>query len=125
MKPPREGLLLLTASRQRSLLQNRNLPGMIKLMLRQTMQHVMEVVPLSRNAILKSFIGQRRNYLDEFIMRTLRLRNRLAPCGGVRCPDRRKIRIPSRLAFLTRETLARRAVPNRNVEHQFPNAVNT
>ena len=45
------------AARFTGLLQNRDLPRVIKLMLRDAMEHVIKVVTLSRNAVAQSFIG--------------------------------------------------------------------
>jgi len=107
-----------------SFLQNRNLSRMIKLMLCQSMQHVVKVIPLPRYPLPQPRIRQCRHRLDEDIVRPPRLCHRLAPRCRVHLRHRRKIRIPGWLTLLSGKPLARRAIPRRNVQNQFPNAVN-
>ena len=54
-------------------LQYRNLPGMIKLVLRDPLQHVAEVISLSGNTVVEARVGQGRNGFDESIVRASRL----------------------------------------------------
>ena len=54
---------------------------MIKLMLRDSVQHVIEIVPLAGDAIAKSQVRQSGNRFDESIVNAFRLRDGLTPCG--------------------------------------------
>ncbi len=105
------------------LLQNRNLPRMIKLMLRDPVQQVIEVVPFPRTAVGKSRVRQSGNGLNQRLVRPLRRRDSLAPRRFRRLRHPRKIRQPSRLPFLATQSAQPRLVPHGNVQHQFPNAV--
>ena len=106
------------------LLQNRNLPGMIELVLRDSVQHVIKVVPLAGNAITEARVGQSSDGFYECIVRASRLSYGLAPRRFCRRRTQAE-NSPDRWADISlRSVCASRAIPNRNVQHKLPNAVN-
>ena len=73
---PRHNCLKLSStpsSRALRLLQDGDLPGMIKLVLHRPVQQVIKVISLPRNLVAQSFVAQSGNGLDQFFMRALRL----------------------------------------------------
>ena len=105
------------------LLQNRDLPGMIELVLGNAVKHVGKVVPLAGDAIAQAGIRQSGNDLDEPVVRSFRGGNGLAPgCLG-RLGYGRKIIGAGGLAFLSTEPNDGRIVPGGDVQHELPYAV--
>ncbi len=97
-------------------LQDRDLPRMIKLMLRHPVKHMVEIVLLSGNPLPKPGLWQRRNRRYERPVRLLRLRHALAPRGSGRSLwNKREIRQTFGLPFLTGHPAARGRIPDRNV----------
>ncbi len=96
---------------------------MIKLMLRNPMQHVIKVVPLSRNPIPEPRFRQHSNSPHELIVRPLRRSYCLPPRPFRRLWHRRKILETRRLPLLPIKSAQRSVVPHGNMQHQFPNAV--
>jgi hypothetical protein len=82
------------------LFQNRNLPGMVKRVLRHSVQHKVEIVPLSRNPLAQAGIRQGRNRLHQHIVRVLRMCDGLAPRSLTRVGNHGKIRCARKLDFL-------------------------
>ncbi len=71
----------ITQSRYSHFLQDGNLPGVVELMLRDSVQHEIEIVSFAGNALAEARFRQRSNRLHKHIMRVRRLSNGLTPCG--------------------------------------------
>ena len=85
------------------LLQNRNLPRMIKLVLCDPVQHVIKVVPFPGTRSAKRDSGRAGDSLNERIVRAFCRGNGLAPRGFRRLGHQRKIRqVPWAAIFLRR-----------------------
>jgi hypothetical protein len=97
---------------------------MIKLVLSNPVQQMIEVVPFPRNSIPQSGIWQCGDGLSQFVVNPLRFGDSLAPRGLTHFDNRWKIVVPSRLIFLARKSYQTRTVPDRDVQYQFPDAVN-
>src|SRR5580700_5152420 len=97
------------------LLQNRNLPRMIELVLRHAVQHVREIVALARHAVAKARVGQSRNGFNQRPMSARHLGHRFAPGRWRGIRDGRKILSALRLAFLSAQPDEGRSVPRRDV----------
>src|SRR5580700_7546533 len=123
--PPRVDKKELTLASEECLLQDGNLARVIKLMLRDSVQHEIEIILLTGNALAQAGLGKRRHGLHQRIMHTLGVRDSLTPRHFTWSWDDRKIRHTRRLEFLTSQPPRGRAIPNRDVQHQFPNTVNT
>jgi hypothetical protein len=98
---------------------------MIELMLRDSVQHVIDIVFLPRNAIAQPRLRQGRNRLHQPIMRPLGACDSLAPRGFARrLRNQREIRSAFRLKFLTIQPPKCRGIPSLNVQKEFPDAMN-
>src|SRR5260370_26230144 len=106
------GLTVLALEGLLRLLQNRDLPGMIELMLRDAVEHVIEIVPLAGDAVPKPRVGQSGDSFDENIVRAFRGRYGLAPCGFCRCGHWRDIYPACWLRFLPPSTSASCGIPS-------------
>ena len=101
-------------------LQDGDLPGVIKLVLRDSVQHEIEIVSLPGNAIAQARLRQRRNHLHQHIVRALCLSNRLAPrCLSGRCGTSGKFAVPW-AAISPRATGGKRRSPRPRREAQVP-----
>jgi len=96
---------------------------MVELMLRHPMQHVAEVIFLSRNPLAQPSVGQNRDRLYQHIMRALHLSDGPAPrrIGGFRNDG--KISNPCRLDFLSAQPAAGCGVPRSDMQDKFPDAM--
>lgn len=74
---------------------------MVKLVLRDPMQHVIEVVTLPGNTVAEARFGQGSDGSDEPIVRAFRFRDGLAPRIFRRSRHQRKIRITGGLAYFS------------------------
>src|SRR5215831_17711714 len=72
---------LRSAHTLRGLLQERNLPRMIELMLRDAVKHVIEVVALAGNAVAQARFRKGCNCFHKLIVSFLCRRNCLSPRG--------------------------------------------
>ena len=97
---------------------------MVKLMLRNSVQHVIEIVSLAGNSIAQPRLGQPGNRLHQHIVRTLGMSNGLPPRRFRGLWNEREIRCAFRLTLFPGHPAAGHAVPHGNVQHQFPDAVN-
>jgi len=92
-------------------------------MLRDSVQHEIEIVFLARHALAQAGLGQRRNRRHQHIVRPFCLGDGFAPCGFSGLWNDREIVRAFGLAFLSGQPVARDSVPHRHVQHQFPDAV--
>src|SRR5215472_4139264 len=109
----------------RGLLQNRDLPSVIKLVLRDAVKHMKEVVSLARNAVPQAGFRESCNGLDQLFMNSLGRGDGLAPRGFCRfCRNTRKIMQTGRLPFLPCKPHHPGIIPDCDVQKQLPDAVN-
>jgi len=111
-------------SASQCLLQNRDLPGMIELVLRDAMKHVIEVVPLSGNSVAEALIRKPFHCSNQQFMRFRCVSHSLLPRDLCRLRNRWKIVFSFELGFMASKPLYAGPIPRRNVKHEFPNAVN-
>jgi len=99
---------------------------MIRRVLHQTVQHVIEVVMralLARNLLHQPRRGKARHGFDQLVVRPPHMFERAPPrrVAGIR--DGRKIRVAGKLHDDARHAPPASAIPGRDVQDQFPNAV--
>jgi len=97
---------------------------MIKLMLRNPMEHVIEVVTFAWDAITEARVRQSGDGLHQSFVRTFRFGDGLAPSSFARHLREREVRHTGWLTFFSAQSLESRGIPNRNMQYKFPNAVN-
>jgi proteic killer suppression protein len=107
-----------------ALFQNRNLSRMIELMLRHSVQQMVEIVFLPWNPLAQPGLRQSRNRPHQYIVRVLHLRDSLAPRRLGSLGNGRKIVSPFRLAYLPGYPSASGTIPRSNMQYKLPNAVN-
>jgi len=96
---------------------------MIKLMLHHSMQVMIKIVPLAGNPLAQPPIRKAHHRFHQFIMCPLRSGDGLAPSRLRHSGRDRKIGHSGRLTLLSAKPHHGHAIPNRNMQHQFPNAM--
>ncbi len=97
---------------------------MVERVLCHSVKHKVKVVPLAGDPLAQARIRQLPNRLYQHIVRMLRMSNSFAPLGLSRVGDDGKIRSTGELHFFPAQPAAGRIVPGRDVQHQFPDAMN-
>src|SRR5579862_7950340 len=103
--------------------QNRDLPGMIELVLRNAVKHMIKIVPLAGHAVAEPGIRQPGHHLYQPVVRAFRLGNGLAPGRFRWLRYGREIVGACGLTFFSLEPDHTRVVPRRYVHHKLPYAV--
>ncbi len=93
-------------------------------MLREAVKHVVEVIALAGNAVAQAISGQSGDGSDQSVMRMFRFGDGLAPRGRGGLGDAGKILRGFELRLFPTQTAVNGAVPRRNVQDEFPDAVN-
>ena len=106
------------------LFQDGDLSCVVKLVLRDAVQQMVEIVFLAGDAIAKAGLGQGRNRLHQRIVRALGVSNGLAPCGFGRFGNNREIRVAGELDSFAGDAAEGCAIPRGYVKHELPDAVN-
>ena len=88
---------------------------MIEIVLRHSVQHMVEIVFLAGNALAQARLGQPRNRLHQHIVRALHVCDSLAPRGVGGFGNDGKIVSAFGLKFLPGQPPASGAIPNRNM----------
>jgi len=93
-------------------------------MLREAVQHVIEIVALPGNAVAETIVRKSRHGFDQRIVSAFGIGDGLAP-GGLRgFGNAREILRRFKLSFRSTQTAVNRAIPRGNVQNQLPDAVN-
>ncbi len=106
------------------LFQDGDLPGVVKLVLRHSVQQMVEIVFFAGDALAKAGLRQRGNRLHQHIVRALRLSERFAPRSLGGFGNNREIRSARKLDRLAANAAESSTVPSSDVQHKFPDAVN-
>src|SRR5580692_5091947 len=93
-------------------------------MLRDAMQHVMEIIFFPGNPLAEPGLRKFGNRLHQHVVRALRMSNSFAPCRIRWLRNEPKILGAFRLPFLSSQPPATCLVSDSDVQHELPNAVN-
>ena len=104
-------------------LQYGDLTCVIKLMLRDPVEHEVKIIFFARNPFAQSGLRQSSNRFDQYIVRALRVRHGLAPRGFSRFGNDGKISNSCGLSFLASKAATTSCVPDSDVQNKFPDAV--
>src|SRR5208337_4777934 len=96
----------------------RDLSGVIELMLHHAMEHVVEGVMgalFARDLLVKRFLWKSLNRIDEFVMNPSNMFQCLRPCRLTRIQDRRKVFLAGKLDGHARHPPPHRSIPSSNM----------
>ena len=113
---------LLDGARLR-FLKDGNLPGMVELVLRDSVQHEIEIVSLARNPLAEARLGQGRHRFHQYIVRAFDMSHGFAPLRFSGSWNDREIRGARKLNFLPPQPPGTCGIPGSDVQRKFPDAV--
>src|SRR6202161_4414786 len=93
-------------------------------MLRNPMQHAIEVVTFAWDAITEARVRQSGDSLHQSLVRTFRFGDGLAPRSFAQHMRERKVCQSGWLTFFSTQAAESGGIPHGNVQHQVPDAVN-
>src|SRR4030088_3580511 len=108
------------------LLQQGNLPRMVKLVLHQSMQHVIERVVcafLARNQFIEARVRESCDCVDQFLMDAPQICQSLVPCVIAGIADGREVLCVGEFYRASAQSPQDRTVPGGDVERQLPDRV--
>lgn len=105
-------------------LQNGDLAGVVELVLGDALQHEIEIVALTGDAVAQARLGQGRNDFDQSIVSAHGLSYGFAPCGFCRFWNGREIIRTFRLTPFSGQPADGGVVPGGDVQNKLPDAVN-
>ncbi len=99
------------------------MPGVVKLVLRHSVQQMVEIVFFAGDALAKAGLRQRGNRLHQHIVRALRLSERFAPRSLGGFWNHREIRSARKLDRLAANAAESCTVPSSDVQHKLEEAI--
>jgi len=105
-------------------LEDCNLPGVVKLVLRDALQHEPDVVTLARNLFCETSVRQRFDRPQQLRMNLLRMIDSFLPCCRAAVFNRREILLILELQSLSQHDSAiYRVIPCSDVQDEFPDTM--